>query len=507
MKILPVEKIREADAYTILHEPIADIDLMERAAMACFYWLIKNVSHDRQVLVFCGTGNNGGDGLAIARMMAQKGYRTRVYITGPAGKLSPGARINLERLQQVSHVTCSFIKEKSELPAIDPASDILIDALFGSGLSKEIKGFPAAVIGHINSSKAVTIAIDVPSGLYCDLSVKSLRNPAIVRADHTLTFAPPKLCFFFPENNPYAGQWHLLDIGILEEFIEQASTKNFYTDREEVRRILKPRNKFAHKGHFGHALLFCGSKGKMGAAVLAARGCIRSGAGLTSLHVPQSGNTILQTAVPGAMLVLDPEADILTSVPDLSSYSAIGAGPGIGQDMQTQKMIKLLIQNAAGPLVMDADALNILGENKTWIGFVPKGSIFTPHPREFERIAGKSSDDFDRNHRQREFSVKYGVYVVLKGAFTAISTPEGRCWFNSTGNPGMATGGSGDVLTGMITGLLAQGYTPFESCLLGAYLHGLAGDLAAESLGYEALMADDIIDNTGKAFRSLYGEL
>jgi NAD(P)H-hydrate epimerase len=342
--------------------------------------------------------------------------------------------------------------------------------------------------------------------LFCDESVAGPPDPAIIHADHTLTFSPPKLALFFPENDRYIGNWHLLDIGILQEYIDQAETHYYYTTHPDCKKILKKRNKFSHKGSFGHAFLVCGSKGKMGAAVLAAKACLRSGPGLVTAHIPRSGNTILQTAVPEAMLFLDADEDIFSGIPDLSGYSSIAIGPGIGQADATRRALKHLIQNSNLPLIFDADALNILGESKTWISFIPKGSIFTPHPKEFERLVGKSSDDFERNKIQREFSIKHGVYVVLKGAHTAITTPDGNCYFNTTGNPGMATGGSGDVLTGILAGIKAQGYSSLETCLLGVYIHGLAGDFAAEERGHEALIAGDIIQHLGNAFLSLYGE-
>jgi len=361
------------------------------------------------------------------------------------------------------------------------------------------------LVEHINHSDAVTISIDVPSGLFCDSTTAAVQNPVVIHADYTLTFAPPKLAFFFPENDKFIGKWHLLDIGIMKDYIDNADTSNFFIEKDDCLKILKRRHKFSHKGNYGHALLISGSSGKMGAAVLSARACLRSGPGLVTVHVPGSGNTILQSAVPEAMLHLDPNDSIISGLTDLSPYSSIAVGPGIGTLDQTQIALKLLIQNSAIPLIFDADAINILGENKTWLSFVPKESVFTPHPKEFERLAGKSLNDFERNRKQREFSMKYGVYVVLKGAHTAISTPGGQCFFNSTGNPGMATGGSGDVLTGIIAGIKAQGYSSLSSCLLGVYIHGLAGDLAAEKLGYESLTASDIIDHLGISFISLYG--
>jgi NAD(P)H-hydrate epimerase len=506
MKILAIDKIREADLFTIRKEPITDIDLMERAANACFYWLITKIPNHKKIRVFCGTGNNGGDGLAIARLMGTKGYVTEVFLCGSPDELSPSCRINYCRLSATGSVKCTVISDEGSLPDFHPGEDIVIDALFGSGLSRPVTGFLAGVIRHINDQASITISIDVPSGLFCDETVAGTPDPAIIHADHTLTFSPPKLAFFYPENDRYVGDWHLLDIGILQEYIDKAETFYYYTTHQDCKKILRRRNKFSHKGNFGHAYLVCGSKGKMGAAVLSARACLRSGPGLVTIQVPQSGYTILQTAVPEAMLYLDSDEDVFSGVPDLTSYSSIAIGPGIGQADETRRALKHLIQNSTVPIIFDADAINILGENKTWIPFVPKGSIFTPHPKEFERLAGKSSNDFERNKTQRELSIKLGVYIVLKGAHTAITTPGGDCWFNTTGNPGMATGGSGDVLTGILAGLKAQGYSSLETCLLGVFIHGLAGDLAAEKKGHEALIASDIIQHLGKAFLSLYGE-
>jgi len=505
MKILAVEQIREADAYTVKNEPISDIDLMERAATACFYWLLENIPHDKKVRVFCGTGNNGGDGLAIARLLIAKGYQTEVFLTGNPGSLSKSSKMNYDRLQAIEGSEVSVLIDPASLPSIDKDHDVIIDAIFGSGLTREISGFLALIIDHINRSKAVTISVDVPSGLTCEQTHITGKNPTIVHADYTLTFSPPKLPFFFPENDQFVGDWQLLDIGIMQEFIDKTDTKNYFLEKDDCQKILKPRKRYSHKGNYGQSLLICGSLGKMGAAVLSAKACIHSGSGLVTSHVPRSGNVILQSTIPEAMLSLDPDDHIFSKVPDLTSYTSIAIGPGIGTARETQQALKLLIQSSALPLIIDADAINILGENKTWISFLPKGSIFTPHPKEFERLAGKTKDDYERNQKQRDFSVKHGVYVILKGAHTAITTPEGNCFFNPTGNPGMATGGSGDVLTGIIAGIMAQGYSSLDSCLLGVYLHGLAGDLAAGENGLESLIATDIIDHLGKSFQTLYG--
>jgi ADP-dependent NAD(P)H-hydrate dehydratase / NAD(P)H-hydrate epimerase len=505
MKILPVDKIREADEFTILREPISDIDLMERAAAVCHQWLLRNVASKRKFSLFCGNGNNGGDGLAIARMLLLDGFQVDVYLTASPDRLSNSCRMNLERLLAINRDEVIYLLPENAGSFILEEDEIVIDALFGSGLTRPVEGFLAGIIWQINSSPSITVSIDVPSGMFCDQSHSGTEKPAIIRADYTLTFSPPKLAFFFPENDTYTGEWHLLDIGIHKEYTDQAETRNYLTGSEDCKKILKKRNKFSHKGIFGHALLFCGSYGKMGAAVLSARACLRSGAGLVTVHVPGSGNAILQTAVPEAMLNMDGNEKFFSEVPQLAPFSAIAAGPGLGMEKETQRALKLLIQNTMIPLILDADAINILGENPTWISFLPKGSILTPHIKEFERLAGRSSNDFERNSKQRDFSLKHGIYLILKGRYTAITTPDGICYFNPTGNPGMATGGSGDVLTGILAGIKAQGYSSLETCILGVYLHGLAGDLASGKFGVEALIASDIIDNLGKAFKSLYG--
>ncbi|MCX6281677.1 MAG: NAD(P)H-hydrate dehydratase [Bacteroidetes bacterium] len=505
MKILPVEKIREADAYTIANEPISDIDLMERAAASCFSWITGNLKEKRTICVFAGTGNNGGDGLAIARMLHLHHFPVQVFMVGPVENLSASCRTNFERFKNITPKSISFLVEGNKLPGLDQG-DVVIDSLFGSGLTRPAGGFIAAVIRHINKHDALVISIDVPSGLFCDSSYKTAESPSIIEADYTLSFSPPKLAFLFPENDVYLGNWHLLDIGISQDFIEKTSVRNYLLDSQMLLGKLRKRNKFDHKGTFGHALLVCGGYGKMGAGILSANAALRSGAGLVTVHAPSCGNTILQTAAPEAMMSIDNNERSFSMVPDLSAFTAIGVGCGIGMDLQTQNALKLLIQEAGQGLVFDADAINIISENKTWLGFIPGESIFTPHPKEFHRLIGKHKDDYDRIKLQREFSFRHKVYVVLKGAHTAITTPEGECYFNSTGNPGMATGGSGDVLTGMITGLKARGYSSLDACLLGVFLHGLAGDLACAETGEEALISGDIIKYIGKAFQTLYGK-
>jgi len=503
MKILPVNKIREADAYTIKNEPIASIDLMERAALQLYKWIKKRVDKTHIIHVFAGLGNNGGDGLALSRMLAKKGYEVNIHIIRYSDKTSGDFQANYERLTKEGLENNIFDMNEGDKLSEMSGDDVIVDAIFGSGLARPIKGFIAKVIEYINKQPAVTISIDIPSGLFADRH-SDAKNSAIVSADYTLSFQFPKLAFLLPENDSFAGQWHVLDIGLSHEYINNVKATEFYMQKRDITPMLKQRKTFSHKGTYGHALLIAGSYGKMGAAILASSGCLRSGVGLLHTHIPKAGYQIMQTATPETMLSIDRYENYFSEVPNLDPYNAIGVGPGLGKEHQSQMALKLLIQNYKNPIVFDADALNILAENKTWLSFLPKGSILTPHPKEFERLAGKWGDDYHKLGKLREFCFKYQVYVVLKGAYTAICFPDQTIYFNSTGNPGMGTAGSGDVLTGIITGLLAQGYSPGVAAVIGVYLHGQAGDIAAKKISREALVAGDIIENIGKAFNKTW---
>lgn len=501
MKIFSVDKIREVDTFTIENEPIASIDLMERAATQLLNWVQDHVKAENKIYIFTGLGNNGGDGLALGRMLANNGYLVIINIIRYSEKTSDDFQINYEKLIGISGIKIVDIQKASDIPDIE-TNNVVVDAIFGSGLARPVKGFIGEVIRYINNSKAITISVDVPSGLFADITSIAEKGE-IIAADYTLTFQFPKLAFLLPENELYVGNWEVLDIGLSHEYVNATSTKNHFVIDNDITPVLKGRTKFSHKGTYGHALLIAGSYGKMGAAILASRACLRSGVGLLHTHVPIAGIQILQTASPETMISIDRYDNYFSQVPDLGLYNAIGIGPGLGMEHQSRMAMKLLIQNSTSPLVIDADALNILSENPTWLAFLPQGSILTPHPKEFQRIAGSWQNDFERLDKQRNLAQKHGIYIVLKGAHTSVCFPDGQCYFNSTGNPGMATAGSGDVLTGIITGLLASGYSSGIASTLGVYIHGLSGDIAAKEKGYEALVAGDIIDNLGKAFMKL----
>jgi len=378
----------------------------------------------------------------------------------------------------------------------------VIDALFGSGLSRSLDGLVKDLVKLINVSKAEVVAMDIPSGLFGeDNSLNNLDN--CIHADYTLSFQFPKLSFLFPECNECVGDWVVLPIGLHPDVVEELWSPYQLVDRTYIRSLLKMRTRFSHKGTYGHGLLISGSYGKMGAAILASKAGLRSGIGLLSTHIPRLGYDIMQTAVPESMVSIDRSDIIFTEYPDLENFDAIAIGPGIDTKCNSCRALEELLEECDKPLVLDADALNIIGANQELKNILPKGTILTPHMKEFERLLGVSMSAFERNEKQRVFSTEQSVVMVLKGAFSAITDENGRCYFNPTGNPGMATAGSGDVLTGIILSLLAQAYSPIHAALIGVYVHGLAGDLAAEEVGEEALIASDIVKFLPQAWRKI----
>jgi len=504
MKILSPHQIRAVDAYTIEHEPITSIDLMDRAAIACVYWINEIFNTHRKIAIFAGPGNNGGDGLAIAFFLQRLRYDVSVYMLTENDRLSPEA---LDKYQRLTVCKPLVLSEKN-MPVLFP-STIVIDTLFGVGLSRPLDGLAAQTVAHINNSGCTVVSIDMPSGLFCDDN-RGNDPERIIRARYTLTFQQPKLSLFFAENAVFAGQWETLNIGLLSDAIAIQDSKYFAIQKKDIAEYVPTRNKFAHKGDFGHACLVAGRRGMMGACVLAAKACLRTGVGLVTTHIPHGENIIMQTSIPEALVSLDENYEVFSQNPDLSVYSAIGVGPGIGKEKDTQMALFALLQKInirktffSGRLVFDADALNILSENPDWLKLLPPNSILTPHTKEFDRLAGYSENGYQRHLKQIEMAHKYAIFIVLKGAHTSIATPDGNCFFNTTGNPGMATAGSGDVLTGIIVSLLAQGWSPRYAACAGVWLHGVAGDKAALKSGQQALIASDIIKNIGKAFKEL----
>ena len=498
MRFFLTSQIREIDRKTIECEPITSIDLMERAAKSIFQWIASRFSTQNPFTFFAGNGNNGGDGVALARMLALVGYNVKLFILETGSKKTSDLETNIERAKKQGLIEIRTISNTSDFPSIK-SNTVVIDALFGSGLTRPLEGIYAELVTHINQSKSTVISIDIPSGLFGEKNPYPNPNP-VIEANHTLTLQFPKLCLLFSDNQKFVGDWSILPIGLDEKTIEETETDFYYLTPTFIKPLLQSRNKFGHKGTYGHALIIAGSYGMMGASILASQACLASGVGLLTVHVPKVGYNVIQSSVPEALVEIDQSEFIFTDEKNVDKFTAIGIGPGIGKGVTRAEALKKVLTKCKVPITIDADALNIISENKDFLELIPKNSVFTPHPGEFDRLFGKCNSGFERFELARNVSVKHNVIIVLKGAFTQIYTPEGRVYFNSTGNPGMATGGSGDVLTGIITGLLAQGYSPISASLAGVYIRGLAGDLASEAKGENAMVASDIISYTGNAF-------
>jgi hydroxyethylthiazole kinase-like uncharacterized protein yjeF len=501
MKVLTAAQVRAWDEYTMEYEPISSIDLMERASLSCVNWILQRYPSLTEFSVFCGKGNNGGDGLAIARLLALEGKLVQVHVLEFGFLGTPDFQINLSRLHQFPQVQIQFIQTPENLHPI-PQGRIVIDALIGVGLNRGLEGIAAQLITTINEADTIVISIDMPSGLFAEKS--SLSNN-IIKAKHTLTFECLKPALLFPENEPYVGELSVLAIGLHPHFVTQLECDFHYVDAEFIRPFVKPRKKNSHKGNFGHALLIAGNEGKMGAATLSAKGALRAGIGLLTCLIPSNENVIMQITVPEAMTITHLNGEIKNNLlfNATSAFTSVGIGPGIGQSKDAISILTKLIKEYKRPIVFDADALNILSQRPDLLSAIPKGSILTPHSKEFDRLFGPSSTDHERLLKASVWAQKSEIIIVLKGSNTMIFNINKKVYFNSTGNPGMATGGSGDVLTGIISSLLAQGYYSLEAALLGVFIHGMAGDLAVVSQSQEALIAGDLPDHLGKAWKTL----
>ena len=502
MKIFTAAQIHELDQYTIEHEPVKSIDLMERAAKVLAAAIMEEWSDQTPMVVFAGPGNNGGDALAVARFLADAGYKVSVYLFNIHNKLSDDCEANREQLVEQRKVQFTEISLNFDPPELTPET-VVVDGLFGSGLNKALMGGFASLVKYINKSPAKVVSIDLPSGLMCEDNTYNV-HANIIRADLTLTLQQKKLSMLLPDCQQYIGRLKVLDIRLSPEYIMNTEAKCRVLEEHEVSALMKRRPDFANKGTMGHALLVAGSYGMSGAAILASRACLRSGAGKLTVHTPARNYDIMQISVPEAVLQLDKDDYEFSDSVVCDDFEALGIGPGLGQSENTAVALIGQISRAKCPVVADADAINILASHQAWLQQLPKGIILTPHPKEFDRLMGSASaSSYDRLMRARQLASRLQGYIILKGHYSALCLPDGRVLFNPTGNSGMATAGSGDVLTGIITGLLARGYNQTDACTLGMYLHGLAGDLAAKDLGKESLVASDIIEYLPKAFKRL----
>ena len=501
MKILTAAQTRQLDQATIQQQHISSLALMERAAQALLRWFDHRFRSDKpaDTLVLCGPGNNGGDGLALARLLHEAGYPVRVALL-PAEQYAPDYEHNLHLLPKVLNVRKL---SSNSLPILD-ADTLVIDALFGTGFSRPLTGLAADLVSHLNDSGVRVLAVDVPSGLMADAPQPGPES-VVVRATYTISFGLPKLAFLLPQNAEYVGEWYVEDIQLSPHFVAEEATPWHFTELAPVPDVQLPkRQQFAFKNDYGHALLLAGSRGKMGAAVLASGACLHGGVGLLTVAVPGCGYDIIQTTRPEAMCLPDAEADFISQLPELKSYQAVGIGPGLGQQEASRAVLEQLLHTAKVPLVLDADALNLLGAHRPLLKLLPPGTVLTPHVGEFARLTKKVADDYERLQLLREFARQHQCVVVLKGAYSAVAAPDGQVYFNSTGNPGMATGGSGDVLTGLLLALRAdQRLDALTATRVAVLAHGRAGDLAAAHTGQAGLVASDLVRYIGPALQEL----
>jgi len=499
MYILSPQQIAKADKATIKKNGITSIDLMEQVGTLCFQWLHSRLQGQNiKIHVFCGIGNNGGDGLVIARHLHQNGYNVNCYIVNFGDKRSIEFLTNYNLFKEIAEWPL-VINHENDFPEIS-FEDIVVDAIFGIGLTRKIGGFTKKLIQYINNTKVFTLAIDFPSGLFGDKSVS--KKETVLRAEHTLTFQTPKLAFLLPENKNYMNTWEVIDIGLDEDYIESLNPKIHFITKNEIIPIYKPRNKWAHKGTYGHSLIIGGSFGKIGAVSLATKAALKIGSGLVSAYVPKCGYTILQISIPEAMVEVDDDS-ILTYYNYKTKATVVGIGPGMGTAEKTALGFEKFIKENKLPLVIDADGINLLSQNKDLLSYLPKNTILTPHEKELERLIGAWENDYDKLNKTSKFSKDNEVIVVLKGTYTVVIDCE-MMYFNSTGNPALATAGSGDVLTGLITGLVAQDYEPKYAAIFAVYLHGKTADIALQETAYETFTASSILDYLPDAILDLF---
>ena len=500
MKILNTKEIYDADKITLERQGISSDELLERAAVRVFDWIHSRMQGARvKIHIFCGVGNNGGDGLVLARHLRQHDYNIAVYIIDFSKQRSKDFLINLDRLKEDGEWP-DFLDEGGEFPIIGK-EDIIVDAIFGIGLNRAPDTWVADLIGHLNRSKAFILSLDISSGLFMDQGVPDTRG--VVRASYVLSFQVPKLVFFLPETGLFVDHWEVLDIGLDREFLRSAPSHYHLIGKPEILALYRPRDKFSHKGTYGHVLVIGGSYGKVGAVILAAKGSLHAGCGLVTAYVPKCGYLPLQTGFPEAMVITD-TADAEIGEIDFSiTPDVIGIGVGMGTSPATIKAFGKFLKYNKSTLVIDADGLNILSQHPDLLFLMPPKTVLTPHPKELGRMIGEWEDDFDKLKKAKEFSKKYDCILVIKGAHT-LTVHGDMGYVNTTGNPGMATGGSGDVLTGVICGLIAQGYEPLDAAIFGVFIHGRAADIAIGECGFQSLIASDILAHLGKAYLDLF---
>jgi len=501
VKIFSAEQLYKADQITTEKQDISSIELMERASGQIFQWLHARLQGAQlPIHIFCGIGNNGGDGLALARMLVNEGYNANVYVANFTDKRSKCFLINYDRYKSVTKKWPILMRSEADFPPINK-DEIIVDCLFGIGLNRAPEGWVKKLIQYLNEQPVYKLSVDIPSGLPANSPIPD--TEAVVKSDHILSFQTPKLSFFLPQSAPFVKFWQALDIGLDPMFLQGEPPLAQLVFKPQAQTFYRQREKFAHKGTFGHTLIAGGSYGKMGAIVLSSRAALRIGSGWVSALIPEHGNTILQTAVPEVMTIPLKDVEALSNYQPDFEPTSIAVGMGMGLQDKSETFLAELFKNQKSNLVIDADAINTIAKAPKLLDSIPKNSILTPHEGELKRLVGAWTDDFDKIAKAQEFSKKHEVIIVIKGAHT-ITVFGDQLYINTTGNPGMATAGSGDVLSGMIAGLLAQSYEALLATLFAVYLHGSAGNIATGNLGFEAITASDISKHIGPAFLELF---
>lgn len=516
MKVVTAEEMKEIDRKTIA-SGVPSIELMENAGRAVARAIKSRYSplKGKRVSIFCGKGNNGGDGLVVARLLVKEKVKIKAFLLARKEELKKDPKINLKRTlkQKVKIIEIDSSRRLEKFGQEIKESDLIVDAILGTGIKGAPKGLEAKAIKFINTLKKPIVSVDIPSGV--EGSTGKVSGEA-VRADLTITFGLPKIGLVIYPGAEYVGELEVVDIGIPKKFLEDKRIKINLIAKEEISSYLKPRKPDTHKGTYGHLFVIAGSIGMTGAATLTSQaaslcfGALRSGVGLVTLGIPESLNEIMEIKLTEGMTLPLPETKKKTlslkaekKIIEFSKKTdALALGPGLSTDKETQRLVRNLIKKISLPMVIDADALNALVNNPSILRTL---RIITPHPGEMAKLIGKKAEEVQENRIKvaGDFAKKYKVIVVLKGARTVIADPEGDIYINPTGNPGMASAGVGDVLTGMIGSFLAQKKEPLEAAKMGVYIHGLAGDLAAQEKGEEPLIASDVLEKLPQAFRKL----
>ncbi len=478
LNLLTSQQIREADAYTVATRPLSFYEMIEQAGSAVVRaFTARYPDRSRKISVYAGTGNNGGDGLVIARLLHDMGYRdvsARVVWFNTRG--TDDFQANYTKVKELG-IPHTDIRGIEGIPEED--AELVIDALLGTGLSRPLEGDWEILVEYLNGLEATRVAVDIPTGFPSEGPV--VRGATMLEADHVITFQRPKVNFLLPESAAVIRHFEVVDIGLDEEFIQSSDSIFSMLMEEDIRRRLQPRRRFSHKGTYGNALIIAGSAETMGAALLCCAGSLHGGAGLTTACIPRSGLVSLNTHLP-EVIAAPRDARSLFEI-SWNKYQSVAVGPGLGPSTESKELLVATLMQCKSPIVLDADAINLIAGNYEIMGMVPEGAVFTPHVKEFDRLFGSHASWWERLETGVERATHLGCTIVLKNQYTIIFTPEGKCIFNPTGSPAMATGGSGDVLTGLIAAFLAQGYEPVDAALMAVYIHGKAGRLLDEEEG------------------------